>query len=83
MTNALVLGMTIFFLLLTGYLTTMYDRQLCPTFEEFANQTTNESIAQASWLDYAWNSKCEGLPSWYKLLIYTPFLIIIGRSLYP
>lgn len=83
MTNALVLGMTVFFLLFSGYLTTMYDTEICPSFAEFTNNTVNETQAQTSWLDYVYNSKCEGLPSWYKLLIYTPLIIIAGRSLYP
>ena len=80
MTNAVVLGMSIFILLLSGYLFTMYDAQICPGYEAFANTTYNETELKVEWLDYAWNSKCEGLPGWYHLLIYTPFLIIIGKS---
>ncbi len=83
MTNSVVLGLVLFFLLVTGYLTTIYDRDLCPNTQEWVNTTLNVSQRSDSWTDYIWNSRCDGLPDWYKLLIYTPFVAIGLRSLYP
>ncbi len=72
--------MSVFILVLSGYLFTMFDTQLCPSWQEFENTTYAEADLETNWQDYAWNSKCDGLPSWYHLLVYTPLLIIIGKS---
>ncbi len=79
-TNSVVLGISIFSVLLMGYLFTLYDTQLCPSFTEFTETSINQTIQSTSFVDYFYNTKCDNLPGWYHLLIYGIFGIIILKS---
>jgi len=82
-TNGAMLGASVFLLIITGLLITNFDATLCPEITEWTNTSTTETEISVSWKDYIWGSKCSGLPNWYKLLIYTPFIIMAIRSTYP
>lgn len=81
MASAPYLASALFFLVFTAFMTTLFDRSLCPTSVEWLNETTNQTIIETSWTDYVWASKCSGMPSWYKIIIYTPFIAMAIRSI--
>jgi len=81
MTSAPYLAGSLFFMILTAYLMTNFDRSYCPRVSEYLNITSNETEFRTSWTDYIWGTKCEGLPSWYKLIIYVPFIAMAIRSI--
>jgi len=78
-TNAVVLGSCVFILILSTIFFTMYNVN-CPSMVSYTNETYNETELKVEWQDVVWNSKCEGLPAWYQWVIYTPLLIIGGKS---
>jgi quinol-cytochrome oxidoreductase complex cytochrome b subunit len=78
-TNATVLGMCVFILIVSGILFTLYNVN-CPRYQEYGNTSYDPEELKIEWSDVVWNSKCEGLPSWYQLAFYTPILIIGGKS---
>jgi len=80
MASAPYLAGSLFFLVFTAYLTTQFDRNLCPKSVEWLNETTNATQIETSWIDYVWASKCSGMPSWYKIIIYVPFVAMAIRS---
>ena len=70
----------LFFLILVAWLSTEFDKDLCPGVVEWHNETTNSSQITTDWIDYVWNSKCQELPGWYKIIIYTPFIAMVIRG---